>query len=221
MSKHTMIIIKQRRNTSERREKTMLVGVTGPSGAGKSLAVGVFEAHGFRVIDADLIAREVVLPGQPVLLKLAAEFGSDIIRADGTLDRRRLAERAFSSRKRTDRMNAVMHPEIRKRMAAQAADYAAAGEDCLFDAPLLFEAGLETLCDCCVAVVAPMEVRLERLSRRDGLTRQEILSRLNRQHEDEYYTSRCQYVIVNNSDADAMRRETEKVIALIRENRTT
>ena len=61
----------------------MLVGITGPSGAGKSIAVGVFESHGFRVIDADRVARDVVLPGQPALLQLAADFGSDIVHQDG------------------------------------------------------------------------------------------------------------------------------------------
>ena len=193
----------------------MLVGITGPSGAGKSLAVSVFEARGFQVIDADRVAREVVLPGQPVLLKLAAEFGSDIVCKDGTLDRRRLASRAFSSRECTDRMNAIMLSEIRKRMAAQAADYEAAGQHCLFDAPLLFEAGLEELCDCCVAVIAPPEVRLARLSRRDGLTEQELRSRLKMQHEDDFYTERCQFVLVNDKDIVTLQRETEKVIAAI------
>ena len=196
----------------------MLVGITGPSGAGKSLAVSVFEARGFQVIDADRVAREVVLPGQPVLLKLAAEFGSDIVCKDGTLDRRRLASRAFSSRECTDRMNAIMLSEIRKRMAAQAADYAAAGQHCLFDAPLLFEAGLEELCDCCVAVLAPSAVRLARLSQRDGLNEQELRSRLKMQHEDDFYISRCQFVLVNDKDIATLQRETEKVVTAILEN---
>ncbi len=199
------------------KNENLLVGITGPSGAGKSLAVGAFEAHGFRVIDADRVAREVVMPGQPVLAKLADAFGSDVICQDGTLDRRRLAGRAFSSRERTDRMNAIMLTEIRKHMAAQAADCAAAGKNCLFDAPLLFEAGLETLCDCCVAVIAPMEVRLVRLAQRDGLTEQELCRRLKMQHEDDYYISRCQYVLVNDRDTATLQREAEKVVTAILE----
>ena len=201
----------------------MLVGITGPSGAGKSIAVGVFEAHGFRVIDADLVAREVVMPGQPVLFRLAAEFGSDIVQGDGTLDRKKLADRAFSSRERTDRMNAIMLTEIRKRMTAQAAQYASAGQHCLFDAPLLFEAGLEELCDCCVAVIAPPEVRLARLSQRDGLTEQALRSRLRMQHADDLYTARCEFVLVNDKDIASLRQETEKVVAAVLEkyNRTT
>lgn len=197
----------------------MLVGITGPSGAGKGLAVQTFAAHGFCVIDADKVAREVVMPGEAALRQLAAIFGGDIIRADGTLDRRLLAKRAFASRESTDRMNEIMLTEICKRMLARAEECRSRGEDCLFDAPLLFEAHLEEYCDRCVAVIAPLALRIGRLAARDGLTEDEIRSRIKMQHEDEYYTSRCQYIIINDSDKAALEKQTEAVIQLIMQDR--
>ncbi len=193
----------------------MLIGITGPSGAGKGLVVRQFQERGFRVIDADQVAREVVLPGETALTKLAEAFGEDIIQPDGTLDRRLLAQRAFSSRESTDRMNDIMLTEICKRMMARAEECRGRGEACLFDAPLLIEAGLERDCDCCVAVIAPLSVRMARLAERDGLTEEEIRSRVSMQHEDAYYTSRCQYIIMNDSDIPSLNRQTQWVIQLI------
>ena len=190
----------------------MLVGITGPSGAGKGLVVQTFAAHGFCVIDADKVAREVVMPGEPALMQLAEAFGGEIIQADGTLDRRLLAKRAFASRENTDRMNGIMLTEIVRRMLDRAEECRSRGENCLFDAPLLFEAGLEEHCDCCVAVMAPLEVRIRRLAARDGITEEEIRSRIKMQHEDEYYTSRCQYIIMNDRDRTALEQATEAMI---------
>lgn len=193
----------------------MMVGMTGPSGAGKGLAVRQFAAHGFAVIDADAVAREVVRPGEPALAALAEVFGSDIVAEDGSLRRRLLAQRAFASREATDRMNAIMLAEIRRRMLQRAREYTEREVPCLFDAPLLFEAGLEEVCDCCVAVIAPRGERIRRLMARDGLTEEEILSRIGRQHEDDYYTSRCAYIIVNDSDPTELAVRTENVIRQI------
>lgn len=193
----------------------MLVGITGPSGAGKGLAVKVFEKYGFRTIDADKVAREVVMPGETALQQLTDAFGRDILHADGTLNRRLLAKRAFSSRELTDRMNAIMLAEIRARMVTRAAEFAARGENCLFDAPLLFEAEMGALCDCRVAVVAPVEMRIARLAARDGITEEEIRKRISMQHGDDYYIARCEYVIVNDSDQASLVRQTEETVISI------
>ena len=193
----------------------MLVGITGPSGAGKGLVARVFESYGFHAIDADEIARAVVMPGEPALTRLAEKFGSDIVKADGTLDRRLLAKRAFASRENTDLMNDIMLTEIRTRMIAYAHECRTREEDCLFDAPLLFEAHLEETCDCCVAVIAPLELRIKRLCERDGITESEIRSRIKMQHEDEYYTSRCQYIIINDSDKTMLEKKAQELVELI------
>lgn len=189
----------------------MLVGVTGPSGAGKSCVVEEFARLGFCVIDADAVAREVVMPGEPVLERLAAEFGDDIIAPDGTLERRLLAARAFASEEKTIRLNGIMHSSIVERMIRRADICAAEGKNSLFDAPLLIEAGLDVMCDVCVAVIAPEETRIERLMKRDRLPREELLRRLRRQHDDGYYTSRCGYVICNDGDLAGLRLEAARI----------
>ena len=186
----------------------MLVGITGPSGAGKGCVAGMFAERGFAVIDADRIAREVVMPGQPALKALSGRFGEDIIKADGTLDRRLLAQRAFSTQEATEALNGIMHGEICAKMTALADNYRKEGRNWLFDAPLLIEAGLAELCDRNVAVIAPPEVRIARLMKRDGLGEEEIRLRLSRQQSDGYYISHCDYTVYNDGD---LRRVEEQV----------
>ena len=101
----------------------MLIGITGPSGAGKGCVAAYFARRGFAVIDADRIAREVVMPGQPALARLSDQFGGEIIRPDGTLDRRLLAQRAFSSEQGTEALNGILLGEICQRMTALAGQY--------------------------------------------------------------------------------------------------
>ncbi len=191
----------------------MLVGITGPSGAGKGAVVSTFEARGFAIVDADKIAREVVMPGEPALAELAKFFGDDIINCDGTLNRRLLADKAFSSRESTDELNRIMHGSICSRMIARANEFKAKKISCVFDAPLLFEAKLELHCDCVVAVIAPAKLRAERIAKRDGLTGEEIAKRMKMQHEDEYYTSRSQYVIMNDGSLQQLEKKSEELIA--------
>ena len=190
----------------------VLIGITGPSGAGKGCVAQVFARRGFAVIDADRIAREIVMPGQPALAALTDAFGKDILLPDGSLDRRLLAQRAFSSEQGTKTLNEITHKEICKRMKALADGYMNSGRNCLFDAPLLIEAGLTDICNACVAVIASAEERTKRLMQRDGITEQEIQRRLSRQHSDDFYTSRCDYTIVNDGDLDRLREQADAII---------
>ena len=190
---------------------SVLLGITGPSGGGKGCVAKIFAQRGFAVIDADQVARDVVLPGQPVLAALADRFGGDIIKADGTLDRRLLAQRAFSSQEQTKALNQIMHGEICRRMKSLAENYKKSGQNCLFDAPLLIEAGLTELCDRCIAVISSEDVRIARLMERDGISQQEIHNRLSRQQSDDYYTSQCDYTIVNNGDLKELEKQAEAI----------
>ena len=190
---------------------SVLLGITGPSGAGKGCVAKFFAQRGYAVIDADQVAREVVMPGQPVLAALADRFGGDIVKADGTLDRRLLAQRAFSSQEETKALNQIMHGEICRRMKALAENYKKSGQNCLFDAPLLIEAGLTELCDRCIAVISSEDVRIARLMERDGISQQEIHNRLSRQQSDDYYTSQCDYTIVNNGDLKELEKQAEAI----------
>ena len=106
----------------------MTLGITGRSGCGKSTVTAVFAARGIPLADADQLSREILLPGSPLLPQLAERFGADIIKEDGTLDRRLLADRAFATPEGKAALDALTHPEIvrRIRAAKQAAQQAGA-----------------------------------------------------------------------------------------------
>ena len=95
------------------------LGITGRSGCGKSTVTAVFAAHGVPLADADQLSREILLPGSPLLPQLAARFGGDILKPDGTLDRRLLADRAFATPEGKAALDSLTHPEIVRRIRAQ------------------------------------------------------------------------------------------------------
>ncbi len=173
-----------------------VIGLTGQTGAGKSTVSTFAAAHGAGIIDADIVAREITQPGSPCLEQLCAAFGSDIVDENGVLIRSLLAQRAFKDREQTQRLNAITHPAI----LAKTKTYIEALRHkhkniILFDAPQLFESGGEVLCDAVIAVTAPQAVRLERIMRRDHLSREDALRRMHAQHDAAYYTERADYVI--------------------------
>lgn len=173
-----------------------VIGVTGPTGSGKGYVCKFLQDLGFAWIDTDKIAREITLPGSGILDTLAHEFGADILKPDGSLDRSLLAQKSFSSRENQSRLNQITHPEIIRRSLKQAQN--AADEGCtgvLLDAPLLFESGMDRECDEIVAVLAPADIRLKRILERDFLTPEQARSRMEIQHTDDFYTARANYIV--------------------------
>lgn len=184
-----------------------MIGLTGQTGAGKSTVCGILLGRGFVVIDADVVARQVVEKGRRCLVDLAVEFGVEILEADGSLNRRRLGAMVFSHREKRRRLNRIIFPYIREEIEHRIEDYALSGATVLFlDAPTLFESGSESYCDKVVSVVAPRDIRLRRLLDRDSRrTMEEIENRIDAQHGDDYYASRSDFVIVNDGDLSALR----------------
>ena len=181
-----------------RTAEPLTVGLTGQSGAGKStVAESLLALPGVRCLDLDRIYHELIAPGQPLVAALAAAFSDAVVRQDGTLDRRALAAAAFATPENAQKLNAVTHPailrETARRRQALAADPAVRAV--LLDAPLLFESGLDRQCDRVIAVIAPEEVRLDRIRRRDGLPEEAVRRRFLRQQPEEFYTSRADLVL--------------------------
>lgn len=171
------------------------LGLTGPTGAGKTAVSKRLAARGFRVVDADAVAHSVTERGSPVSEQLAAVFGRDILREDGSLDRKRLAALAFSSAESTRALNAVTHPAILARIRTVLAE---STETVILDAPLLFETGLQRLCDRTVAIVADDAVRLARITARDGITEAEAKKRMAAQPDTAFYAARADILLYNN-----------------------
>lgn len=182
--------------------KLITVGVTGPTGSGKTSLRAPAEQLGFDWLDSDITAREIVQPGQPALPELAERFGNDIILPDGSLDRPLLAKRAFSSPEGCAALNAITHPRVVERLRGLSAESFARGRHVIIDAPLLFEAGVDALCDCTVAVLAPDDIRLQRIMERDGLSEEAARLRMNAQPSAEFYTSRADYSLSNGGELE-------------------
>lgn len=175
-----------------------IVGLTGPSGAGKSRAATAAAAAGFRVIDCDAAAREAVLPGTAGLRAVTQAFGADVLLPDGSLDRRALARRAFSSPENTTLLNRTLLPHIVALIRPQLADGCV-----LLDAPTLFESGLDAVCDVTAAVLADRALRLSRIIERDGLTLKDAELRLSAGKPDAFYLERAGHILYNNGDTAA------------------
>jgi len=193
----------------------LLIGLTGPTGAGKSLVSKALSERGCFVMDGDDAAREAVMPGSPVLAELAGRFGPDAVRADGSLDRKLLAERAFSSPEGTAALNAITHPAITERIFER---LAAAEKDgftsAVIDAAALFESGIDGRCDIVAAVTAPKDVRLKRVMLRDGLDENAARLRMDAQKNEAYYEQRADMVI-HNGNSDDLYAQIEKLYQMI------
>ena len=175
-----------------------VIGLTGKTGAGKSTVADFLREKGCFIIDGDKIARDVLLPGEETVRELAAEFGEDIILPDGSVDRKRLASRAFATPQATERLNAITHPRITARFIA---DIKRAEDEgfsvAVIDAAALLESDCKKLCSFFAVVAAPEDIRLERILQRDGITREQALTRIRAQKDDEYYFSQADHIVRN------------------------
>ena len=173
-------------------------GLTGQTGAGKSVAAEEFKKYGFSVIDTDMIAREAVEDPE-IINALCESFGADIV-AQGKLDRRLLAKRAFETPEKTEILNRITHPAITAASISAIHDAEKSGaRAALIDAPVLFESPLTAVCDKVICICADKQTRLGRIIARDRVSEQEALLRINAQKDEEYYKSHSD-IIINNVD---------------------
>lgn len=190
-----------------------IIGLTGPTGSGKSTVSSFFEERGFVTINADELARKALLPDSVCLKQLCSVFGNDILDTDKTLNRQRLAERAFSSKEKTQLLNDITHPWIFLQVLKICRENIDSGRNLiLFDAPLLFESNSDILCDKIVSVIAPKEIRLERLIKRDGLSAEQIEKRMSAQNDDDFYISKSDYIIDGSLTPEEIKIYVETVI---------
>lgn len=181
--------------------KSIVIGLTGTSGSGKTTVCEILRMYGCMIINSDKIARVVTEPGSPCLDELQAAFGDEIINSDGTLNRRRLGEIAFSSDTLTKKLNSVTHPHIMRRIDSIINKYKQSGAKIIIlDAPQLFEARADSLCDCIAAVIADRRLAKSRIISRDNIDEKNAENRLSRSHNDDFFMQRADYIIRNDSD---------------------
>jgi dephospho-CoA kinase len=179
------------------------VALTGGIASGKSTVASLFAALGVPVIDTDVIAREVVEPGQPALAAVVAAFGSEVLGSDGRLDRRRLRERIFTDAGARQRLNAILHPAIRAEMERQSR--AAGGEYQLLVIPLLTEGGRREHIDRVLLVDVPEALQVERLMMRDAVSREQAQASLNAQATRAERLAMADDVLRNSGQPDELR----------------
>jgi dephospho-CoA kinase len=161
----------------------ILVGLTGGVATGKSTVAAMFGRCGAFVIDADQLARQVVEPGKPAWRDIARTFGAHILRPDRTLDRQALADIVFKSPRKLRRLERMVHPRVARLQARLTRTIAEREPDAvvIYEVPLLFEAGVDKRVDEIIVVTADRRTQIERLARRTGLSRTEILRRIRSQ----------------------------------------
>ncbi|KAG6334465.1 hypothetical protein ID866_4627 [Astraeus odoratus] len=181
----------------------LVVGLTGGIATGKSTVSSLFRTSGVPVIDADELARKAVAPGTRALSQIAAFFGPDVILPDGSLDRKRLGSIVFNDEAKRKKLNAIVHPAVRRAMLWEVLKHWVRGERmCVLDVPLLIEGGLWRWVGCIVVVYCSPEIQLRRLIARDNSTEAEASARISSQLP---IASKVAYadVVVDNSGTRA------------------
>ena len=195
----------------------LLVGLTGGIATGKSTVAEVFRRLGSVIIDADVLAREVVVPGEPAYDEIVATFGRGILRPDGLLDRQKLGAIVFAAPDAKKRLEAITHPRIRERFARTLAELEArdfAGL-VIFDAPVMIESGNSTAMDRLVVVVTDATTQAQRLTARDALGAAAAEQRIRSQMPVAEKAKLADYVIDNSGDRETTIAEARRVYAAL------
>jgi len=186
------------------------IGLTGGIGSGKSTVAAMFADLGAVVIDADQISRDLVAPGSAALAELEQAFGSQILRPDGSLNRGRLAELAFSSPNATARLNGIMHPRIAQESARRITAVQGA-QIVLYDMPLLVETGQREVVDRVIVVDVPEQEQVRRAVDLRGMDRTDVERRMQAQASRQERLAVADFVIDNSQGLDQTRQQVQAI----------
>ncbi|WP_339883317.1 dephospho-CoA kinase [Vreelandella maris] len=190
----------------------MIIGLTGGIGSGKSTVARAFETLGAASVDADDVAREIVLPGEPALLAIKNRFGDQVIQQDGTLNRAALRDIIFKDPEQRQWLESVTHPKIRERLLQHLAQLKTQGAPyVLLVSPLLFESGQNALVNRAIVVDVPQALQLSRTQQRDGVSESQVHAILAAQLSREQRLAQADDVIDNSGDHASM---MEQVVRL-------
>ncbi|CAK1554809.1 unnamed protein product [Leptosia nina] len=188
----------------------LIVGLTGGLATGKSTVLKIFREHGIKVIDADQIARKVLLPGTKGWNQVIENFGEEVLDECGSINRRKLGEIVFENKEKRKKLNAITHPKIQWEMMILVAKYFFSGHDCIvLELPLLFETGKMMLfMHKIITVVCKDKQQLERLCNRDELGESSALTRIRCQMPLEIKVANSDFVIDNSNDIEVTSHQT-------------
>lgn len=196
------------------------IGLTGSIGTGKSTVSKLLRERGIAVIDADLLAREIVKKGQECLNDLKNVFGNQILTLDGELDRKKLGQIVFSDDSKLELLNSVTHPHIRRRIKAQMNELESKNNKVIvLDIPLLFEAKMEDLVDIVLVVFAKEEIQIKRITERDNCTQEEAMRIIKAQISQQDKISKSDYTIDNSGTIEELKEKLNGFLEKIEENK--
>ncbi|MDV6316021.1 dephospho-CoA kinase [Idiomarina sp. HP20-50] len=184
---------------------TYVVGLTGGIGSGKSATTAQFETLGITVIDADIVARQVVMPGTPCLKAIAEHFGPQILSQEGQLDRKALRQKVFSNPEEKNWLNELLHPAIRQEILTQLEQ--AQSPYAILSAPLLLENGLEQYCQRVIVVDVPETTQIERTVQRDDSPRTEVEAIMAAQLSREKRLEKADDVLHNDGSLEMLQKQ--------------
>ena len=192
-------------------KRRFTVGLTGGIASGKSLVADRLASLGAAVVDTDVISHEQTAAGMPALAEIGRQFGADLIRGDGTLDRARLREHVFSNPDARKRLEAILHPRIRKAAWERAGR--TAGSYLVMVVPLLVETGFTDGIDRVLVIDAPRKLQIERLRERDGVTRGQAMAILASQANRRQRRAMADDVILNDGSRRGLVRKVDELHA--------
>ena len=189
------------------------IGLTGGIGAGKSSVSKLFQEWGTYVFDADSVAKEILEENQTAQNEIISEFGTDILNKKNKIEKAKLARIAFQDENSQLRLNTIIHPYIFSEIDKEFDKISQNGNCKLFcvDAALIYESGADTHMDYVIVVISNLKLRIERVMKRGGMTREELLKRIDLQWTDDEKVSMADFVIHNNGSEEDLRQECKEV----------
>ncbi len=194
-------------------DNRLLLGVTGGIATGKSTVVEMLRQKGAYVIDFDLLARKVVEPGKPAWKDIVAYFGEQVLREDRALDRKKLADLVFKDMEKRKKLESFTHPRINEEFVKELGDITSRDPNAIImvDIPLMIELNLQYMFHKTLVVYVPREIQLERLMKRDGISREEALNRLAAQLPIEEKTGYADFVINNAGPLEDTQKQVDEL----------
>jgi dephospho-CoA kinase len=195
------------------KERCLCLGVTGGIASGKTAVANMLQERGAALIDLDLIARQVVEPGTPGLREIIDYFGNEILQEDGALDRKKLSKIVFHDVDKRKRLEAATHPFIFEQLLREVNEITDKDREAIIEVvvPLLIEKNAQSLFDRVIVVYIPWELQIERLIKRDGISKQEAANMLKAQLPIDEKLAHADFVVNNEGSIEETREQVEEI----------